>query len=323
MGKYSRAQLLRVLGRPLGSLLERAARSSRRRAGVALVYHRIGDPPGDPRRELLPALSTSLFAMQVRHLKSRYRLVAASELPAAARQRRRGERFPVAITFDDDLRSHIEVAAPILRSARTTATFFLTGASLSAPHAFWWERLQAAFDRELDLKSLGPRVTTARASIHEVGHAIERLAPNDRDQIAASLAALVGPDSLDRGLRVADIEQLAASGFEIGFHTRRHHPLPALDSEPLRRAMSEGRDELERAAARRVSAIAYPHGQADANVALAARAAGFEVGFTGQSEPVTPSADPLLLGRVSPSYDSVGELAFDIAWALLRASAKR
>ena len=95
--------LTRLLGRPLAFLLRVILRLSARRAGLALVYHRIGDPPGDPDRELVPARGTAQFESELRHLKKRYRVVPASRLLEAAAARRRGERFPVSITFDDDL----------------------------------------------------------------------------------------------------------------------------------------------------------------------------------------------------------------------------
>jgi peptidoglycan/xylan/chitin deacetylase (PgdA/CDA1 family) len=318
VARPARAGLLRLLGPPAASVLERLARTTGRKAGVALVYHLVGDPPGDPRRELVPALGSQLFADQVRFLTSRFRVVPASELLRTTRERRRGERFPVAITFDDDLRAHVDVAARSLRSAGATATFFLTGASLERPNPFWWERLQIAVDRGLPLSELGLRSVEKAVGIHELGREIENLPASRRTEIDAELARLVGADSLDSGLRPGDVRSLAADGFEIGFHTRRHHRLPTLEPEALERAMSEGRPDLEHLLGSRLTAIAYPHGQADERVAQAARSAGFELGFTGQPEPVTPSADPLLLGRLSPSYASVGELALEIAWALLR-----
>ena len=55
----------------------------------------------------------------------------------------------------------------------------------------------------------------------------------------------------------------------------------------------------------------------------AARAAGFDAGLTGQPTVVTPASEPLLLGRLSPSHTSLGELAFDVAWALFRARDQR
>jgi peptidoglycan/xylan/chitin deacetylase (PgdA/CDA1 family) len=314
---------LRIVGGPLGLVVGRLLRRSGRRIGAALVYHRVGDPPGELERELVPALGSSLFAAQLRHLSSEYRLVAASELPRAVHERRRGERLPVAITFDDDLRSHVEVAAPLLRGAGAPATFFLTGASLRAPHQFWWERLQTAVDRGLDLSSLGLPGADETRGIHQLGQTIEMLTASERDEIDAELGRLVGPDPSHVGLRSRDVERLAREGFEIGFHTQRHDPLPGLTGEELERAMRDGRPELERLAGKRMGAIAYPHGRADARVAAAARAAGFELGFTGSREVVRPESDPLLLGRVSPSYESVGALALGLAWVLFRSCIHR
>lgn len=310
---------MRALGLPVAHLLVRVARFSGRGVAVALVYHRVGDPAGDPRRELVPALGTELFAAQVRHLASGYRLVVASELLAATRERRRGERFPVAVTFDDDLSSHLDAAAPILSSAGATATFFVSGASLHGPHRFWWERLQAALDDNLDLSALDLQPVPSKATIHEAGLRIQNLPPRLRDTLDARLAELVGPDPQESGLRAEALRRLVASGVEIGFHTRRHDVLPALGDAELAEAMRDGRSELEDVAGR-LRTISYPHGLANARVAAAARAAGFEAGFTGLPGAVTSGSDPLLLGRLSPSYASVGELAFDVAWTLCRAA---
>jgi peptidoglycan/xylan/chitin deacetylase (PgdA/CDA1 family) len=267
----------------------------------------------------VPALGTELFAAQVRHLASGYRLVEASELLAATRERRRGERFPVAITFDDDLSSHVDAAAPILSSAGATATFFVSGASLHGPHRFWWERLQAALDDDLDLSELDLHPAPNKAAIHEVGLRIQSLPPRSRDELDARLTVLVGPDPQESGLRAEALRRLAASGVEIGFHTRRHDALPALGDAELAEAMRAGRSELEDVVGP-LQTISYPHGLADARVAAAARAAGFEAGFTGVPAAVTSGSDPLLLDRVSPSYASLGELAFDVAWTLCRAA---
>jgi peptidoglycan/xylan/chitin deacetylase (PgdA/CDA1 family) len=310
-----RRLLLKLVGLPLAHLVRRGAELSSRRAGVALVYHRVGEPAGHPGRELVPALGTALFSAQVDHLKRRYRVVVASQLLAAARDRRRGDPFPVAITFDDDLAAHAEVAAPILREAGATATFFVSGASLGGPHRFWWERLQAAVDARLELAGLG----LAGGSIHEVGRQIQEMLPHERDEVDATLAELVGPDPEDSGLRADAVREIADSGFEVGFHTRRHDQLTSLDEDGLRDAMRSGIAELADVVGDPIRTIAYPYGSAGASVADAAREAGFEAGFITSKTAVTETSDPLLLGRIPASYRSVGELAFDVGWTLLRA----
>jgi peptidoglycan/xylan/chitin deacetylase (PgdA/CDA1 family) len=316
-----RRRFLGVAGVGIARILERAARLSGRGLGVALVYHRIGEPPGDPRRELVPALATSLFSKQANHLVSHYRLVVSSELTTAVRERQRGQRFPVAITFDDDLASHVEIAAPVLAEVGATATFFVSGASLNDPRRFWWERLHDALARELDLSILGLERPSRKRSEHELGLRIQNLPPRTRDELDVKLAELLGPDPPGSGLRAELLRRLVDSGAEIGFHTRRHDQLPPLSDEELAVALHVGRRELEDVVGQPLRTISYPHGWADERVAAAARAAGFAAGFTAAARrAVTEASQPLLLSRVSPSYTSLGELAFDVAWTLFRAA---
>jgi peptidoglycan/xylan/chitin deacetylase (PgdA/CDA1 family) len=312
----ARSLFLGILGVPLAYPVRNLARRSGAGAGVALVYHRVGEPAGDPRRELVPALATSLFAEQAHHLASHYNVVSASNLLRAIGERQPGSPFPVAITFDDDLSSHLDVAAPILASAGVTATFFVSGASLEAPQRFWWERLQAAFDRELDLATAG--LDANGMSIHDLARGIQNLPPGERDEIDARLVELVGDDPPDSGLRADALRALAKLDFEIGFHTRRHDLLTRLGEAELSEAMRLGRSELEEVVRRPLRTISYPYGGGDGRVAVAAREAGFAAGFTGSGTAVRDSSEPLLLGRLVPSYRSTGEFAFDVAWTLLR-----
>jgi peptidoglycan/xylan/chitin deacetylase (PgdA/CDA1 family) len=302
---------MRAAGVPASDIIVNALRVTRARVGFAVIYHRVGDPPGDPSRELVPNLGARLFDAQLRYLASRYRLVPASVLHEAASSRRRGERFPLAITFDDDLPSHRDTAGAILTRAGVPAAFFACGASLERPFAFWWERLQAAVDQ-----GLVPDIRTD--AIHARALVIQTMNPDERDAEAARLEALVGPAPPHAGMRADDVRALAAAGFEIGFHTLRHYWLPRLDDDALARAMHDGREQLASASERELTMIAYPHGGGDERVAAAARAAGYELGFKTSGEAVGPTTDPLLMGRIEPSFESVGHFAFEVAFALLR-----
>jgi peptidoglycan/xylan/chitin deacetylase (PgdA/CDA1 family) len=314
-----------VVGSALGSLVQHSCRLSKRRVGVALMYHSVADRTGDLALELVPAHSVSLFEAQLRHLDAHFRLVPASELVKAVRRRRRGGRFPVAVTFDDDLRSHVALAMPLLSRLGVPATFFLSGASLDRPHRFWWELMQTAVDRgdeqavrEVVERHGGRPVSAERPSaIRRLAAAIEELGPADQRAVSEELGALVGPPPADAGLRAADVRTLQNAGFEIGFHTLRHSRLPPLDDEGLHRGLTEGRDALGRLLGELPALIAYPHGRADARVAAAARQAGFSVGFTSRPEAVGPDSDPLLLGRLQPSFVSKADFARQLLRLLL------
>lgn len=311
----------RTLGVPLGLAAILLLRLTSRKAGVALVYHSVEQRAGDPSWELVPPHHAKLFERQIRHIRRHYQAVPAGRLFEAARARRRGQKFPIAITFDDDLACHATVALPILRRVGVVAMFCLSGASLERPFAFHYERLQRAFDTDLpDVGSLvlGTEAGTEPRSVHELELAIEHMTPDERDAVAARLADALGPDPSHAGIRASQVRELVDAGMTIGFHTQRHDSLVWLDDDRLGPAMTEGRDELAAAAGMPLTIIGYPHGRADGRVADAARAAGFTSGFTTEHLPVTPTSDPLLQGRVGPSLRSVGTLAIELALTLLK-----
>jgi peptidoglycan/xylan/chitin deacetylase (PgdA/CDA1 family) len=311
-------RLAALAGLPLAAAIEPLLRRGGRRAGVVLLYHRIGERAGDPDGELNPALPARLFRAQLRHLARRYRPVPVSRLRAAATDRRPGERFPVAVSFDDDFAEHVGYALPCLRDAGLPGAFFLTGAALDGPAEFWWDTLQRAVDAGMDpAEALGgdPGGPDPRP-LHRAAAAIEAMPGEERAAIHERLARRAGPAPPDAGLRAQAVSQLAAAGQEIGFHTLRHDRLPELDDGSLASALRDGRRAVAEAAGAPVAMLAYPHGAADRRVAQAARDAGFAAAFTVRPEAVTPESDALLLGRVEAPFDSVGRLALRLVRTL-------
>jgi peptidoglycan/xylan/chitin deacetylase (PgdA/CDA1 family)/SAM-dependent methyltransferase len=297
-------------------------RLSAARVGAAFVYHRIGDPPGDPTRELVPALGSDLFSRQVRYLRRRYALVPASDLRPAILSRRRGQRIPVALTFDDDLPEHITAALPLLQDLRAPASFFLCGASLDGPSTFWWERLEAVTRHGQYPETLPETLAlgASESSIHETALRIQRLPRHERERVGEHLGESLGPERLPVGLRANDVKQLAAAGFEIGFHTLGHDELPPLDDESLHSALMDGRDRLQHLSGLPLTAVAYPHGSADERVARAARSCGYIAGFTTNGHGIGVGTNPLLMGRIAPSFTSVAETAWSLARGLAGAA---
>lgn len=299
-------------------------RLSGRRAGVALMYHRIAPSAGDPRREFVPALAAEQFDRQLAHLRRHYRPVGAEDLQAAAAARRRGQRFPVAITFDDDTLSHLEYAAPCLRRHRVPATFFLNGHALDAPSAYWWEILQAAAEAGTSWAELVPPGVFRRAQEVERGAvgpyglsvAIEELPTADRRALAAQVAETLGDAVPAGGLRADQVRQLARAGFTIGFHGHRHEPMSLLEPRELARELDGGRDRLADVAGTALTTIAYPHGRANADVAAASRGRGFTCGFTVRAAAVTPDDDALLLGRVDGNTQDLAAFRGAVVHAL-------
>ena len=316
------------LRRALALALRWRARLSRRPVGVVIVYHALAERHGDPARELVAPHGRREFRAQIDHLARHYAPVLASDVRAAAGRRRRGGRIPVAVTFDDDLRSHVEIAAPELRAAGVPAAFFLTGATLTEPSEFWWGLVQRAADQGLLEGDAGAQVAErvgvawepapGEAPLRTLARGFESVAPAVRDPAIARLAELVADDGGEHGLRAGDVRALGAAGFDIGFHTRRHARLDRLESEAeVRAAVTDGRDEVAAAAGVPVETFSYPHGGVDARAASAVREAGYVAGFTSVSVAVTPGTDPALIGRFDPTYAPIVQFEIEAArWAL-------
>jgi peptidoglycan/xylan/chitin deacetylase (PgdA/CDA1 family) len=297
------------------------ARLSDRPVGLVVVYHLVAQRSGDPERELVAPHSAELFQAHLRHLASRYRVVQADALLAAARDRRRGARVPVAVTFDDDLRSHVTLVAPLLEAAGLLATFYLTGAGLDGPKRFWWERLQSlwdAGDEAVRADLLARAGTTPDASLRTLGLTVENWPARRRAAFDAELAELAGDDPVDAGLRASDVRALVDAGHRVGFHTLRHDNLTTLTGEELVAALRDGRDALQAVVGAPLRTLAYPHGRANPVVAVAAAEAGFEAAFSTVATPVNPANDARRLGRYWPSYGPSALFALDLAQIAVR-----
>ena len=320
-----RRRIKRWLGPGLAPVLILLLRVTGRRAGLVLIYHSIDDREGDPVRELVPPLARRAFSAQLRHLERYYRVVSTDDFRRAVATRRRGQRFPVCLTFDDDLPQHLSHALPALRDAGMPATFFLCGSFLDKPKLFWWERVQHFVDfggAPRDVAALIPEPARpsedrGQLDIHTVAHVITMLGPADRDAVESRLSEEGAPERPGPRLRPAGVREIVAAGHTIGFHTKRHDALTVLDDADLAHAVSDGRDALQALVGARVDAFAYPYGLVDERVAEAARDAGYRIGFTCAYEASVPESDPLLLGRFEPRPGSLGEFAIGMVRPLL------
>jgi peptidoglycan/xylan/chitin deacetylase (PgdA/CDA1 family) len=274
--------------------------------GVALMYHgsslgRTGIP------NLVPEVPIATLRQHVEMLCRRFDVVPPSALVESIQARRRYGRTPVALTFDDDLPSHVELTAPLLTKLGVPAAFFLTGATLKRPTWFWWQWIDAAVKAGYELPAIAAACGVHATSVHDLAARVEYLTEPNQREATSRLADLVDCTP-DRGVSLDDVRALTRSGFEIGFHTRSHVRLTNLGETRLHCALRRGLQDLAYAARRPVNMIAYPHGAADAVVAEAARMAGFVRGFTGVPGVISTATDPLLLGRIDPCGASPSQL---------------
>jgi peptidoglycan/xylan/chitin deacetylase (PgdA/CDA1 family) len=294
-----------------------ALRLSDREVGVILVYHGVASRSGDCRRELSPAIGLELLKAQLRHHRRCYRVVDLDAMLSAVKSRRRGERIPIALTFDDDLRSHVELAAPALRDQRLPATFFICGDEDAVTRAYWWEPVQAALDNGREL----PAPLANRLDPDAIAAAMLDLTGEQRDALTKELWDDLRHEP-PRHLDASDIAAIVGHGATIGFHTCGHRVLTHCDDRELKQQLCDGIARLRHLSGQEVAAVAYPHGYADERIASHARAA-FRIGATAEPTAVTAGSDPLLLGRIEPSFLSLSDHAWSIVRVLLQTSRRQ
>ncbi len=301
-------------------MVNRALRLLARARGhrLVLVYHRLSERTIDG-WEIVPSVPRDLFRAHVQALGEVVDLVPVSEILAkdgrtGASASCRG-RPAVALTFDDDLPSHVAEALPILRRLNVPAAFFLSGRALHGLGPYWFQQLEMLLLKHGEAQT----ATLLRARGSKVAAlvlACERHADMRERVLMLAEANPLKADILQRD----GIAALTTAGMTIGFHTVDHTILTSKDDAYLDDALSRGRGLLAATVGGPVRYFAYPHGKADALAAAAVHRACFDAAFTGQPAPVRNDDDRYRLGRWEPGPLGVDDLLVKLALRLHRAA---
>ena len=252
---------LRSLGAVPGAVANWAGISGRDERPIAriLIYH------GTPRRD------AAVFERELRWLKRRFNVVPLRMIAnAAANGGTLGDK--VALTFDDGLRSNVEVAYPLLHRLAIPATFFVCPGLVDRGKWLW---------------------------THETRRRLARLSPEARAELAGEWSAPAGIQELVAWMKTVDsgtrkrVEQRVSDAtpdfvpsvqereehdladwkalrrldpgiITIGSHTLTHPILPGTTPDEMEAEVRDSRRQLERGLERPVDIFAYPNGDVDA-----------------------------------------------------------
>jgi len=99
-------------------------------------------------------------------------------------------------------------------------------------------------------------------------------------------------------MSAAELRQLAASGVDLGSHSRRHADLTTLPDDALADEVAGSRAELENVIGKPVHCFSYPYGHVNALVRHHVAAAGYDCAFTTRSGFAAAGDDPLTVRRI-------------------------
>lgn len=297
----------RLLRSPtVGRALRRIAAA--RSHSLVLVYHRVSrNPPGA--HALAPCVPEALLRRQVEILGEIGEIVSLERLI--------DERLPrgrphFALTFDDDYITHFDCVLPTLNAMGSTGTFFLSGRGLHGLGSHWFELLEQLL-RARGIRDVARMLDLTVRTPRELAAVCER---DLRRQRLIEDAAVDVP----RQLRRDHIRSLAEAKMSIGFHTLHHRILTLLTDAELKKALSDGRQEIASVVGKPLDLFAYPHGKADGRVARHVRSAGYTAAWTGLPRPIAPGDDRYLLGRWEPGALKIDDFLMKVMVRLNRAA---
>jgi peptidoglycan/xylan/chitin deacetylase (PgdA/CDA1 family) len=125
------------------------------------------------------------------------------------------------------------------------------------------------------------------------------------------------PEELET-MKWDELRELAERGIEVGSHTISHRHLPTLSDAELADELRSSRERLEDELGRPCTVLAYPFGDCDERVRVAARGAGYAIAFGLPGD--ATGRDPFDVFRVGVwGGDSARSVAFK-ANSLVRSS---
>jgi peptidoglycan/xylan/chitin deacetylase (PgdA/CDA1 family) len=223
-----------------------------------LLYH------GTPRSE------AAALERQLRWLKRRFNIVPLRAIVSAAANGGAVEG-KVALTFDDGLRSNIEVAYPILHKLAIPATFFICPGLIDRASWLWTHetrgrlgRLRPEARRELAAEwSVSPEIEPFVDWMKQLDLAARRRVEARLREATPDFAPTRGEHE-DFDLAGWDeLRRLEPSIVSIGSHTLTHPILPHTPAAEIETEVRESRRQLEDRLQRPVEYFAYPNGDHD------------------------------------------------------------
>jgi peptidoglycan/xylan/chitin deacetylase (PgdA/CDA1 family) len=230
----------------------------------------------------------------------------------------------VALTFDDGLRNHAEVAYPVLRELGIPATFYLCPDLIDRGASVWtWEihsRLERLGERDQQqfFKSAG-----VSGDLQRIIDRMKIIPVDEREEIEKRVRDLTPDFQFTRYERDcydlmswSEVEKLDPEFITIGSHTATHIDLPQAGPDRLERELLRSKEILESRLNRKVQHFAYPNGSFNEAVLPAVRQF-YRSAVTTRPGIVRQGDNPLLLNRIHADF-RLPAFSWDLARAARR-----
>lgn len=220
----------------------------------------------------------------------------------------------LSVTFDDGYADNYEIAMPILKRYRISATFFIASGYLNG--GWMWndgiiEAASKTDQLDLDLTKIGyenyplTTITDKKNCIDDLLNNIKYLPTEKRTELAKRILEIADvPEPTHLMMTDEQVQQMHQAGMEIGGHTVNHPILTSVDKATSRREINENKEYLESLIGEPLHSFAYPNGKpgkdyGPEHVALV-KEAGYQCAVSTAWGRVNKNSDPFQLPRFTP-----------------------
>lgn len=295
------------------------AQFQKARGARILVYH--GICINHPLRYNTLFLSRNIFEEHLKFFKKYFHVVSLDEF---YRQEFSQDRFNICISFDDGFANNHRYVLPLLEKYSVPASFFITGIREAGYDILWNDLLAIAYrygpkrfsflDQEISRGPGGKYILAATGellatmlrstSFVEKKALINCLDPEGRLRRSAQ-------EDFWLQMSVEQIRELAANPLvTIGSHGYYHNDLSMIDSELMRKELTDSKRFLESLTGKEVRSLAFPYGSYSDNVVDTARECGYKqllaTGFNASSDAQTPELKERF--TVNPFISTVNQM---------------
>jgi peptidoglycan/xylan/chitin deacetylase (PgdA/CDA1 family) len=232
-----------------------------------MIFHRILDEPDFMR----PGETDKLrFTWQMDLLAKYFNVLPFAEAMTRLQDKTLPARA-VCVTFDDGYADNYLNALPILQQSGLPATFFIASGYLDGGRM--WndsviEAVRNSPNAQLDLTNLGLGILSVESANQKAQAAsdiiikIKHLDPTIRQQYTDYVVQQSGADLPDNLMMTTQqLQQLHASGMEIGGHTVSHPIIAKITDAQLEQELSTNKQTLENILGTQLRFFAYPNGK--------------------------------------------------------------
>jgi len=235
---------------------------------TVLMYHRVVDSVDTLDQDVITA-NRDKFLIQVEYLSTKCNIINFEELDSYRNGQIPIPKRAVIITFDDGYRDNYEIAYPILKARRASATIALATGFMGKMDLFWWDKLAYCIHQtkasEVVSAHLGKlSLHDKEVAIRSIQQSLKEVTDQVKKEILDEILQKMDVPILLKNevfLTWKDVREMSVYRISYAAHTVTHPILTRISLSEAKKEITDSKQDIERETNREVNVFTYPNGK--------------------------------------------------------------